>query len=108
MKWRNRKSAFHYLRRANQFLDAARLLQDDLEGFGDVVAVLAVHGAIALADAVLEGFGDGRSKDENHKAAAQKLRNQCGRLKIEPDGIRHFLKLAERKNLFSYGDQRLD
>ena len=83
-------------------------MQDDLEGFGDVVAVIAVHGAIALVDAILEGFGTGRSKDEDHRTAAQKMRRLCGRLQIDSDGVLHFIKLAKQKSLFSYGDQRLD
>jgi hypothetical protein len=108
MVWRNRKNALHYFRRATQFLDAARLLRDDLEGFGDVVAVIAVHGAIALADAIMEGFGTGRSQDEGHATAAQSLRRLCGRLQIDSVGVIHFMKLVKQKSLFSYGNQRLD
>ena len=108
MQWRNRKNSQHYLRRANQFLNAAELLQDDLDGFGDVVAVAAVHGGIALADAILEGFGEGRSKDQDHQTAVPALRTLCKRQRTAADGIRHLESLLKQKNHFSYGEQRLE
>ena len=108
MEWRNRTSCLHFLRRATQFGDAATLMEDDLDAYSDVVAVAAVHGAIALVDAILEGFGDGRSRDQNHKTAVVRLTTLCGRNRIPTDGIQHFTKLLSQKTEFSYGDKRLN
>ncbi|MGB7136404.1 MAG: hypothetical protein WBD46_14020 [Acidobacteriaceae bacterium] len=47
----------HYLNRARDFLEAMKLLREDLSGFGYSSALVAIHGSISYADALRIGLG---------------------------------------------------
>jgi hypothetical protein len=98
----------HYLDRADQFLNAMKLLADDLPSYKTSVGLLAVHSAISLNDAILAGVTGKRSKREDHPSAARELRRICNKLRIENrNGIHHFSWLLGKKSDIAYGDQRL-
>jgi hypothetical protein len=98
----------HYLDRADQFLNAMKLLADDLQAYKTSVGLLAVHSAISLNDAILAGVTGTRSKREDHSSAAKELHRICNELRIENTrGIQHFSWLLGKKADIAYGDQRL-
>jgi hypothetical protein len=98
----------HYLERADQFLNAMKLLGDDLRSYRTSVGLLAVHSAISLNDAIVAGVTGTRSKYEDHSSAAQELHRICNELQIEnTKGVQHFTWLLGKKSHIAYGDQRL-
>lgn len=69
------------------------------------IGLLAVHAAIALADAILVATEGSRSKSENHADASRRLRDWCSAKRLEATGIKHFEWLLENKTHFSYGER---
>ena len=98
----------HYRDRAGQFFQAMQLLGTDPRNYGNSAAVLGVHCAISLADAVLVHRTGSRSRAERHLSAADMLVRLCQAAQIDPSGIAHLRKVLDRKNYLEYGDQRLD
>lgn len=95
-----------YRRRADSFFGAARdldVLAADIHG--PAIGLLAVHGCIALADAVLIAAEGVKAMGEDHGESARRLRKWCSARGLEDRGIKHFEWLLGRKNHFSY-DQR--
>lgn len=98
----------HHRSRSEDFLQAMRVLAVDLEAHGNAVALLAVHAAISLGDAVMLACTGRRSKDQDHRAAVDALRRLCALRRIDTDGLNHLSWLVARKTHFAYGDKRLD
>ena len=93
----------HYRRRAAGFLGAANDLDIlDRESHAPAIGLLAVHGSIALADAVLVAVAGNRSRAEDHADSARSLREWCSAKGIAQGGVKHFEWLLGRKNHFSY------
>lgn len=95
-----------YRRRADSFFGAAR----DLDALaadvhGPAIGLLAVHGCIALADAVLIAAEGERGTGEDHAEAARRLRKWCFAKGLEDRGVKHFEWLLGRKNHFSYDER---
>jgi hypothetical protein len=108
MKQVDRLKAFHHRERADAFYKGMQLLGDDLAHYGNAVALLAVHTAISLTDAVLVGRTGSRSTGETHGEVIDELRRLCGRDRLDVRGIQHLAWLLERKTRLAYGDDRLD
>jgi hypothetical protein len=70
--------------------------------YSPAIGLLAVHGSISMADALLIACEGDRSAGEDHAEAARKLRSCCSARGIEARGIKHFEWLLGKKNLFSY------
>jgi len=104
MKNVHRERMVHHRARAKSFFDAMRLLSDDLSSYGDAVALLAVHSAISLADAVLVASTGARSKAQDHLTASKPLDRLCHARKLDRSGMRHFLWLIQNKSRFAYED----
>jgi hypothetical protein len=95
-----------YRRRADSFFGAARdldVLAADVHG--PAIGLLAVHGCIALADAVLISVEGEKGTGDDHAEAARRLRKCCSARGIEEGGVKHFEWLLGRKNHFSYDDR---
>ena len=93
----------HFRRRAAAFLRAANDLDIlDREAHAPAIGLLAVHGSIALADAVLAALTGDSPRAENHVDAARRLRAWCSAKGLPDGGLRHFEWLLSRKNHFSY------
>ena len=82
------------------------LLADDLNSFDAAVALLAVHCAISLNDAVQIAVTGKRSKYENHSQTLADLRRVCGNNRVDSKGISHLAWLLTNKTAISYGDKR--
>lgn len=70
MKDVDRAMMVHHLSRAESFFSGMRFLSDDLDTYAAAVALLAVHGAISLTDAVLVAYTGRRVREQNHRALA--------------------------------------
>jgi hypothetical protein len=104
----DRAKMLHHRSRSDGFLQAMRVLAVNLEAHGNAVALLAVHAAISLGDAVMLACTGRRSKDQDHLAAVDALRRLCASRGIDPAGLNHLSWLVARKTVFAYGDKRLD
>lgn len=109
MKSRDPALTQHYVQKADHFFQAMRLLSDDMSAYASSVALLAVHCAISLNDAIAVGVTGIRSKSEDHKRAAIDLDNLCrvGRI-ADRKGVQHLSWLLARKTDIAYGEKRLD
>ena len=98
----------HYIKRADHFLQGMRLLADDLSSYGSGVALLAVHSAISLNDAILVAVTCKRNKSDNHQTAVLGLETACneGRV-LDKNGINHFKWLISKKSHIAYGGDRV-
>ncbi len=96
----------HYRERAESFIEAMKLLFGGHE-YRHAVALLAVHSAIAFADAVTLALTGNRGRYQDHREAVRQFRRICRRpdVKVEPEGLGHFEWLVSNKNKFSYDDQ---
>jgi hypothetical protein len=105
MKLVDRIKMLHHRARAESFIDGVKFLADDLATYAATVALLAVHGAISLNDAVLVGCLGKRSNEQDHRAASKLLETLCNDRKADKDGVRHLVWLLSRKTDFAYGDR---
>ncbi len=96
-----------FLNRANALFEGMKFLADDLRTYDAAVALLAVHGAIALNDAILVALTSRRSVAEAHDQAVRELQRTCKRLRIQSkSGVQHFRWLISSKTAISYADER--
>src|SRR4051812_6120289 len=107
MKQVDRSRMVHHRTRAKAFFDAMRLISDDLSSYGEAVAVLAVHSAISLADAVLVATTGRRSDAEDHVAASKPLERLCQKRRLDVAGLKHLKWLLQRKTRFAYDDSHI-
>ena len=102
-------TVLHYRSRADSLFCAARdlsTLDDDL--YSAAVGVIAVHGAIALADALLVACEGDRCRGDDHREPARRIRAWCSAKRCAEGGIRHLEWLIEKKSHFSYDDRRVE
>ena len=83
-----------------------KLLADDLPAYDAAVALLAVHGAIALNDAILVALTRKRSIAEAHDRAVNELHRACKEKRVSKNGVQHLSWLIARKTAISYADER--
>ena len=100
-----RDKVVHYLNRARGFRDGMFLLADD---YGNAAALLAVHSAISLTDAVRMHFTGERGRGEDHSEAGISLRGLCRARSLDVSGLKHLEFLLSKKTLIAYGDERLE
>jgi hypothetical protein len=94
------------MRRSERLRNAMLLLADDLEAYDSAVALLAVHCAISLNDAIQVGTTGKRSKYENHARTLSALERICRSTCVDTTGITHLKWLLTNKTAISYGDRR--
>ncbi|MCU0690369.1 MAG: hypothetical protein MUF54_03120 [Polyangiaceae bacterium] len=95
----------HYRDRAASFLRSAEhLVEWDAAEHAPSIGLLAVHGSIALTDAVLVAVEGSRSKDDSHGEAVRRLKGWCAAKGLPDGGITHLDWLMKKKHDFSYGD----
>jgi hypothetical protein len=82
-----------------------RLLADDLLSYAEAVALLAIHSAISLNDAVQVAVTGGRSKYEDHKRTTVDLEHICKRYGVPLKGVQHLRWLLSNKTEISYADR---
>jgi hypothetical protein len=106
---RNSTLTQHYIHKADHFLQAMKLVSDDMTAYGSSVALLAVHSSISLNDAIAVGITGTRSRSQDHLRAATELERLCKASRVsDRRGIEHFIWLLSKKSDIAYGDRRLD
>jgi hypothetical protein len=104
----NALRAEHYRKRAIDFYRCMELVQADDE-FRSSSALLAIHSAISLSDALRAGLGDEELYAEDHRQAIASLRRLLDQRRVATAfGYPQFEYLISMKSFVSYGDQRLD
>ena len=92
-----------FLERARQLGLARELIRaDDL--YCSATALVAVHTAIALNDALLLHLGARRPKGRDHSSAVTETEHACSAKKIDAKGLKHLKTLLSRKTAVSYGE----
>ena len=103
----DKQSAAVYLKRFKEYSDVIRFLEDEPEKYGDTLALLAVHSAISLGDAILVACTGRRSIDQDHRESLRLLRDLCHARRVPDDGLKQYDRLIERKTDISYGERWL-
>jgi hypothetical protein len=107
-------AAAHYRTRAESFLRAMRHIDDrglfddeEVDRMANAAALLAVHAAIALGDAILMLKTSSRSTAQDHREAVGTLKKLCGKIGVDSRGIKHFTWRVAHKDHFAYGEARV-
>lgn len=109
MKNINPVATGQYVEKADHFFQAMRLLADDRAAYRTGIALLAVHSAISLSDAITSGLTGKRSKHQDHLAAVTQLESLSRKHHItNRNGIGYFRWLLTEKSRIAYGGERLD
>ena len=107
MKEVDRAMARCHRDRAESFREGMSLLADDLPSYGNAVALLAVHSAISIADAVLIACTGRRCNEPDHRSVLKPLRTLASSRRADPTGIGQLAWLVSRKTDFAYGDRSI-
>jgi hypothetical protein len=105
MQLKNRVAAGIYLRRFRSYYGAVQILKDDPTEFAEAGSLLSIHAAIALNDAVLSGYGVGRSVEPDHQQAVTQLQSLCAKEGLSTLGISRFRRLIQQKTIVSYAER---
>jgi hypothetical protein len=98
-----------YIEKADHFLQAMKLAALDLAPYRTGIALLAVHSAISLNDAITSGLTGKSGKHQDHLAAVKGLESISNKHHIQNlNGIGHFRWLLAEKTRIAYGRVRLD
>jgi hypothetical protein len=98
-----------YIEKADHFLRAMKLAALDLPPYRTSIALLAVHSAISLNDAITASVTGKSSRHQDHLAAVQELERIARKHRIRNlNGIGHFRWLLTEKTRIAYGRERLD
>ena len=91
-----------FLKRTQQLSDVRELVRSD--PYPSATALLSVHSAIALNDAVLTILTGSPYKGQGHRQAINRTKSICKAAKLEYAGVRHLANLIRKKTDISYGD----
>jgi hypothetical protein len=93
-----------YIEKADHFLQAMKLAALDLPRHRTGIALLAVHSAISLNDAITASVTGKSGKHQDHLAAVKELEGIAGKHRIQNlNGIGHFRWLLTEKTRIAYG-----
>jgi hypothetical protein len=93
-----------FLERAKQLSEARKLIELDTE-YASATALLAVHSAIALNDAILLKLSGRIFRGEDHMAAVREVTKRCRARRLDTSGITQLKALVAAKTRISYGPQ---
>lgn len=80
-----------YIEKADHFFQAMKLAADDLTSYRTGIALLAIHSAISLNDAIAIGITGNKRRNQDHSKAATDLEKMARHLGLNDlNGIRHF------------------
>lgn len=98
-----------YIEKADHFFQAMKLAADDMASYRTSVALLAVHSAISLNDAITAGLTGKRNKYQDHLSAGSQLEAFARTFRLgNLNGIVHLRWLLNEKTRIAYGRERLD
>jgi hypothetical protein len=93
-----------FVARASELRSARELVQDEAS-YASATALLAVHSAISLNDALLALWNGKPIKSDDHQSSVRATESQCRQRKVKPDGVRHLARLIGSKSAVAYGDK---
>lgn len=98
-----------YIEKADHFLQTMKLAALELAPYRTSIALLAVHSAISLNDAIACGLTAKRSDEQDHLSAVKRLESISRKHRIQNlNGVGHFRWLLTQKTRIAYGPERLD
>jgi hypothetical protein len=98
-----------FIEKADHFFHAMKLAADDLASYRTSIALLTVHSAISLNDAIATAITGMKSKHQDHSGAADDLERISINHKVgNLNGVAHFRWLLHEKSRVAYGRERLD
>jgi hypothetical protein len=98
-----------YIEKADHFFHAMKLAADDVPSYRSGIALLAVHSAISLNDAITSGTTGKKTSYQDHSRAATELEKIARKHRISNlKGVVHFRWLLSEKSRIAYGRERLD
>ena len=98
-----------YIEKADHFFQAMKLAADDMASYRTGVALLAVHSAISLNDAITAGLTGKTNKHQDHLSAASHLEALARNFRlVNLNGVVHLRWLLHEKTRIAYGRERLD
>jgi hypothetical protein len=94
----------HYLKRARDFLNGVDLLREDMGQYKYSSALLGIHAAISYCDALRIGLGSERLSSDDHRAAADDLRQHLSTRSFDArSGTDRLRKILGYKSKIAYG-----
>ena len=94
-----------FLERGNQLASSRNLMKQD-SAYTAAIALVAIHSAIALNDALLFRLTARHEHSENHMDAVIRTKKQCMSRKIPANGLVHLEKLVRAKSKVSYSSEK--
>ncbi len=95
-----------FVARARELRTARDLVKDDAE-YSSATALLAVHSALSLNDALLVQWTGKWTKGSSHQDAVNRTDRECNKRRIETTGLKHLRSLISEKSDISYGNKRV-
>ncbi len=92
----------NYRGRASEFFDGMKD-EADMERFNGA-ALLGIHAAIALTDAVVVHHVGTRAADEQHAEAVRLLKKVCCSVKVDTSGADRLSSILARKTAVAYDE----
>lgn len=109
MKNLNPVATQQYIDKSDHFFHAMRLVADDVQPYRTAIALLAVHSAISLNDAITVGLTGKRGKNQDHLAAVGELEKLARKSHLSAlQGVQHLRWLLGQKSKISYQTDHLD
>lgn len=93
-----------FIERADQLSEVRKLLNEEPR-YASATALLSVHSAIALNDAVLIRLTGRKTSSKNHLEAVNRTVAACKAKGIDSKGLDHLKRLISAKSEVSYGDE---
>ncbi len=98
-----------YLEKADHFFYAMRLVADGRDAYRTGIALLAVHSAISLKDAITIGLTGKKSRHRDHSAAVGELEGLSRKYRVDNrNGVGHLRWLLANKSKIAYSRERLE
>jgi hypothetical protein len=98
-----------YIEKADHFLQAMKLAALDLPSYRTGIALLAVHSAISLNDAITASLTGRSSRHQDHLESVKELQKLAKKHRIQNlNGVMHLRWLLTEKTRIAYGRERLD
>lgn len=99
----------HFRYRARDFLDGMNLMREDLSVYRSSAALLGIHSAISIGDALRSGLGAEKLSAQDHKTAANDLETRLKERRFSKlDGMSHYRFLLGKKDWIAYSRDYAD
>jgi hypothetical protein len=94
-----------FVERGNQLADSRRLMIDSPD-YASALALVSIHCAIALNDALLVKLTGQHHSGNDHMDSARRSKRQCTTKQINANGLKHLEELLRAKTKISYSSER--